>query len=60
MSLKARSGGRRKEYFDSVGAKRLALAQKVTLIAEMNPRFVADGRLWRWIDAVMEYYDGSG
>ncbi|KAK1767706.1 hypothetical protein QBC33DRAFT_585666 [Phialemonium atrogriseum] len=49
-----------KEYFDAVGAKRLALAHKVTLVAEMNSRFVADGRLWRWIDAVMVYYDDSG
>lgn len=43
-----------KEYFDSMGAWNLALARKMTLAAEMNPRFVADRRLWRWIDAVME------
>ncbi|KAM5341504.1 hypothetical protein ACJ41O_014535 [Fusarium nematophilum] len=48
---------RETEYFDAVGAERLALAHKVTLAAKMNPQFVADGRLWRWIDAVMEYYD---
>ena len=50
---------REKEYFDAVGAKRLALARKVALAAKMNPRFVADGRLWRWIDAAMEYYDDT-
>lgn len=49
---------REKEYFDAVGDKRLALARKVALAAKMNPRFVADDRLWRWIDAVMEYHDG--
>ena len=48
---------REKEYFDAVGGKRLALARKVAFAATMNPRFVADGRLWRWIDAVIEYYD---
>lgn len=49
---------REKEYFAAVGVKRLAVAHKVAFVAKMNPRFVADGRLWRWIDAVMEYYDG--
>lgn len=48
---------REKEYFNAVGAKRLAIARKVAFAARMNPQFVADGRLWRWIDAVMEYYD---
>ena len=54
---------REKEYFDAVGAQRLALARKVAFAAKMNPRFVADGRLWRWTDAVTEYYaesDGLG
>lgn len=50
---------REKEYFDAVGSKRLAIARKVAFAAKMNPRFVADGRLWRWIDAVMEYYDSA-
>ena len=50
---------REKEYFDAVGNKRLALAHKVAFAAKMNPRFVADGRLWRWIDAVTECYDGA-
>ncbi|KAF4455315.1 protein kinase-like domain [Fusarium austroafricanum] len=51
---------REKNYFDAVGAKRLALARRVTVAAKMNPRFVADGRLWRWVDAVMECYDRTG
>lgn len=50
---------REKEYFDAVGVKRLALARKLAFAAKMNPQFVADGRLWRWIDAVVEYYDGA-
>ncbi|KAF5005922.1 hypothetical protein FDECE_7680 [Fusarium decemcellulare] len=45
---------REQEYFDAVGAQRLALARKVTIAAKMNPQFVADGRLWRWVDAMME------
>lgn len=48
-----------KEYFDAVGAKRLALARKVAFAARMNPLFVVDRRLWRWLDAVVEYYDGT-
>ncbi|KAJ4308672.1 hypothetical protein N0V84_011966 [Fusarium piperis] len=50
---------REKEYFDAVGAQRLALARKVTIAAKMNPGFVADGRLWRWVDAIMECYDST-
>lgn len=50
---------REKEYFDAVGAKRLALAHKVTISAKMNPVFVADRRLWRWVDAVMESHDSA-
>ncbi|KAK7417589.1 hypothetical protein QQZ08_011570 [Neonectria magnoliae] len=50
---------RETEYFDAVGVKRLALARKVAFAAKMNPQFVADGRLWRWIDTVMEYYDSA-
>ncbi|KAL1866069.1 hypothetical protein VTK73DRAFT_4920 [Phialemonium thermophilum] len=51
---------REEEYFAAVGAKRLALARQVAFTARMNPRFVADGRLWRWIDQVVEYYDRMG
>jgi hypothetical protein len=50
---------REKEYFDAVGSKRLAIAHKVAFAAKMNPQFVADGRLWRWIDIVIEYYDSA-
>ncbi|KAF5023668.1 hypothetical protein F66182_4288 [Fusarium sp. NRRL 66182] len=48
---------REEEYFHAVGTKRLALAHRVAFAAKMNPRFVADGRLWRWLDAVVEFYE---
>lgn len=41
-------------YFEAAGPGRLAVARRVALAAEMNPGFVADGRLWRWVGAVME------
>lgn len=50
---------REQEYFGAVGAKRRALAHKVAFAAKMNPRFVADGRLWRWVDAVVAFYDAA-
>ncbi|KAG9249705.1 uncharacterized protein F5Z01DRAFT_668523 [Emericellopsis atlantica] len=50
---------REKEYFNAVGSKRLAIARKVALAAKVNPQFVADGRLWRWVDAVIEYCDSA-
>lgn len=50
---------REKEYFDVVCARRLALARKVALAAKMNPQFVADKRLCRWVGTVLEYHDGA-
>ena len=37
-------------YAEKDGSDSLAVARKLTLMAEMNPGFVADGRLWRWIE----------
>ncbi|KAK4031791.1 hypothetical protein C8A01DRAFT_41762 [Parachaetomium inaequale] len=34
--------------------EKLAVARKLTLLAEMNERLVADRRLWRWIEDAME------
>ena len=48
-----------KEYFDRIGGEKHTIARKVALAASWNPRFVADARLWRWIEAVMEYYNGA-
>jgi hypothetical protein len=33
--------------------EKLAVARKLTLVAEINERFVADRRLWRWIEDAM-------
>lgn len=38
-----------KQYFSCVGPERHALAQHLTMISELDPNFVADKRLWRWI-----------
>lgn len=38
----------------AVNSDRLALARKLTLMSEMNKRFVADRRLWRWIEDTLE------
>ncbi|KAK4452372.1 hypothetical protein QBC34DRAFT_398555 [Podospora aff. communis PSN243] len=45
---------REKRYFDVCGAQRRALAQKVALASSMNPRFVADARLWRCMAKVLD------
>ncbi|SPQ17634.1 be2a466e-a0d6-44d2-9225-397dbde39b44 [Thermothielavioides terrestris] len=34
--------------------EKLAVARKLTLMSEMNERFVADRKLWRWIEDAME------
>lgn len=56
---KSEAHRREKEYFDAVGPERLALARKAAFAAKINPRFVADGRLWCWVDAVLEYNDST-
>ncbi|OAA56353.1 Aminoglycoside phosphotransferase [Niveomyces insectorum RCEF 264] len=33
---------------------RLAVARKLTVVRQMNRRFVADKRLWHWLDAALE------
>ncbi|KAK4153916.1 hypothetical protein C8A00DRAFT_33317 [Chaetomidium leptoderma] len=34
--------------------EKMAVARKLTLVSEMNERFVADRRLWQWIEHFME------
>ncbi|KAK1765978.1 hypothetical protein QBC33DRAFT_579267 [Phialemonium atrogriseum] len=44
--------------FGSAGAAndgRVAVARKLTLMLEMNKRFVADRRLWQWIEEALKY-----
>lgn len=36
---------------------RAAVARKLTLMSEMNPYFVADARLWRWIEGALREDD---
>jgi len=38
-------------------AQRLAVARKLTLVSEMNKGFVADRRLWQWIEKALEDFD---
>lgn len=38
----------------AVGTEKLAIVRKVAFAGRTNPRFVADVRLWRWTDAVVE------
>ena len=50
---------REKEYFDRIDGEKHTIARKVALAASRNPRLVVDARLWRWIEAVMEDYNGA-
>ena len=38
-------------------AERLAVARKLTLVSEMNKGFVADRRLWQWVEKALEDVD---
>lgn len=38
------------KYFSAVGEERRGLAKYISFISQFNPLFVADKRLWRWID----------
>lgn len=33
---------------------RLAVARKLTVMWDMNPRFVADARLWKWLTGALD------
>lgn len=37
------------QYFFCTGSRRLALARKLTLVAQLNEDSVADSKLWRWM-----------
>lgn len=41
-----------KAYFSSVGPERHALSKKLTLASVLSRGFVADRKLWRWIENV--------
>ena len=37
----------------------LAVARKLTLVSEINPNFVADKRLWQWIENALEQFNSQ-
>ncbi|KPM38167.1 hypothetical protein AK830_g8396 [Neonectria ditissima] len=37
----------------------VAIARKLTVMSELNPNFVADKRLWRWIDKAVQLNENS-
>ncbi|PGG97352.1 hypothetical protein AJ79_09223 [Helicocarpus griseus UAMH5409] len=37
------------EYFNAVGWDRNAISKTLTVMCELNKKFVADSRLWRWL-----------
>jgi hypothetical protein len=45
---------REKAIISKDGPDRLAVARKLTLMSEMNPGFVGDQRLWRWIENALK------
>ncbi|KAF5701292.1 altered inheritance of mitochondria [Fusarium mundagurra] len=42
------------DVFSDDKVERLAVARKLTLMSEMNPGFIGDRRLWRWIEEAMK------
>ncbi|EEQ31642.1 hypothetical protein McanMca71_004402 [Microsporum canis] len=42
-----------KDYFSSMGLDRHAVARKVNLAANLSTTFVADKRLWQWIERAL-------
>ena len=43
-----------KQYFQCAGLERHALSQYLTMISELNPYFVADKRLWKWVGPYLD------
>lgn len=41
-------------YFSAVGVERRALSIKLTIASELNRDFVADTKLWRWIERYLD------
>ncbi|CAJ0541159.1 Ff.00g079110.m01.CDS01 [Fusarium sp. VM40] len=47
---------REKDVFSGVKSDRLAIARKLTIMSEMNPGFVGDESLWRWLEEVLKEF----
>ncbi|KAG5812658.1 hypothetical protein H9Q74_013031 [Fusarium xylarioides] len=43
----------------TVNTDSIAVARKLTLMSEMNPAFLADHRLWKWVEKALEHNDSS-
>ncbi|KAH6969360.1 kinase-like domain-containing protein [Fusarium avenaceum] len=43
-----------KDVFSRVKSDRLAVARKLTIMSEMNPGFIGDKRLWRWLEEALK------
>ena len=42
-----------KQYFSCLGLERQAISKKLTIVSEFSKSFVADKKLWRWLEEVM-------
>ena len=42
-----------RQYFSHVGMERQAISRKLTVASEWSQGFIADKRLWRWLEEVM-------
>ncbi len=42
-----------RQYFSHVGVERQAISRKLTVASEWSEGFIADKRLWRWLEEVM-------
>jgi hypothetical protein len=45
------------QYFSCAEPGRLALARYLSTIAELDPKFVADRRLWNWVATYLKERD---
>lgn len=46
-----------KQYFECNGPERLALARHISTTASLDPKFVADQRLWKWVVIYLKQRD---
>ena len=49
----AESTEEERQYFSHVGFERQAISRKPTMVSELIEDFIADKRLWRWLEEAM-------
>lgn len=56
FSARVRGAKTRQEELErkQLSLERHAIARKITMVRELSQDFVADGRLWRWIEGMMQ------